>query len=87
MGVRLLRHALHSPLLHQLYQCGSIPLGSDRTGEYWTLAVTGPQRGRVWWLGNGCATPYADSPSEQLGGGFLGWVRDWHVGQGWWHSE
>ncbi|MGW2778362.1 SMI1/KNR4 family protein [Streptomyces olivaceoviridis] len=80
-------HALHSDTLHQIYQCGSVLLGSDRPGEYWTLVVTGPQRGQVWWLRDGCAAPSADSPSAQLGGGFHGWIRDWHVGQGWWRPE
>ncbi|MER6408755.1 SMI1/KNR4 family protein [Streptomyces viridosporus] len=76
--------ALHSPVLHGLYQCGSVLLGSDRPGEYWTLVVAGPQRGRVWWLRDGCAAPYADSPPGRPGGGFLDWVSDWHTGQGWW---
>ncbi|MFD0310042.1 hypothetical protein [Streptomyces sp. NPDC127119] len=80
-------HALHSALLHQVYQRGSVLLGSDRPGEYWTLVVTGPQRGQVWWLGDGCATPYADSPPEPPTDGFLRWVRHWHAGQGWWRSE
>ncbi|MGW1092693.1 SMI1/KNR4 family protein [Streptomyces sp. NPDC002596] len=75
-------HTRHSPPLHQTYQHGSVLLGSDRPGEYWTLVVTGAQRGRVWWLRDGCAAPYADSPSDQSGGDFQHWVRDWHVGQG-----
>ncbi|MFF4507846.1 SMI1/KNR4 family protein [Streptomyces sp. NPDC001401] len=80
-------HTRHSSLLHQTYQHGSVLLGSDRPGEYWTLVVTGPQRGRVWWLRDGCAAPYVDRPSDQPGGDFLHWVRDWHVGQGWWRAE
>ncbi|MFE6530997.1 SMI1/KNR4 family protein [Streptomyces rochei] len=77
----------HSTLLHHTYQHGSVLLDSDRSGEYWTLVVTGPQRGRVWWLRDGCAAPYASSPSDQSEGDFLRWVRDWHVGQGWWRAE
>ncbi|MFE8925835.1 SMI1/KNR4 family protein [Streptomyces rochei] len=77
----------HSTLLHHTYQHGSVLLGSDRSGEYWTLVVTGPQRGRVWWLTDGCAAPYASSPSDPSEGDFLHWVRDWHVGQGWWRAE
>ncbi|MEV4788281.1 SMI1/KNR4 family protein [Streptomyces tuirus] len=80
-------HSLHSFQLHQTYQHGSVLLGSDRSGEYWTLVVTGPQRGRVWWLRDGCAAPYADSLSALPGGEFLHWVRDWQVGQGWWRAE
>ncbi|MEU8992860.1 SMI1/KNR4 family protein [Streptomyces sp. NPDC048558] len=80
-------HSRHSFLLHQTYQHGSVLLGSDGSGEYWTLVVTGPQRGRVWWLRDGCAAPYADSRSTLPGGDFLHWVRDWHVGQGWWRAE
>ncbi|MEU8674695.1 SMI1/KNR4 family protein [Streptomyces sp. NPDC048560] len=78
-------HALHSSPLHETYQHGSVLLGSDQPGDYWTLVVTGPQRGQVWWLRDGCATPY--SSSGELGVGFLDWVRDWHLGQGWWRSE
>ncbi|MGW6720492.1 SMI1/KNR4 family protein [Streptomyces sp. NPDC054995] len=78
-------HALHSAPLHEIYQHGSVLLGSDQPGDYWTLVVTGPQRGKVWWLRDGCATPY--SSSGELGVGFLDWVRDWHLGQGWWRSE
>ncbi|MFF5547945.1 hypothetical protein [Streptomyces olivaceoviridis] len=73
--------------MHQIYQCGSVLLGSDRPGEYWTLVVTGPQRGQVWWLRDGCAAPSADSPSAQLGGGFHGWIGNWHIKQGWWRPE
>jgi hypothetical protein len=80
-------HSRHSFLLHQIYQHGSVLLGSDRSGQYWTLVVTGPQRGRVWWLRDGCAAPYAASLSDLPGGDFLHWVRDWHVGQGWWRAE
>ncbi|WP_449340372.1 SMI1/KNR4 family protein [Streptomyces chartreusis] len=80
-------HTRHSSLLHQTYQHGSVLLGSDRPGEYWTLVVTGPQRGRVWWLRDGCAAPYAKSLPDQSGGDFLHWVRDWHSGQGWWRTE
>jgi len=78
-------HTIHSSPLHGIYQHGSVLLGSDQPGDYWTLVVTGRQRGRVWWLRDGCATPY--SPSGQLKAGFLHWVRDWHLGQGWWRSE
>ncbi|KES03112.1 hypothetical protein BU52_32180 [Streptomyces toyocaensis] len=80
-------HTLHSSLLHQTHQHGSVLLGSDRPGEYWTLVVTGPQRGLVWWLRDGSAAPYADSPPDQPEGDFLHWVRDWHTGQGWWRAK
>ncbi|WP_158771738.1 SMI1/KNR4 family protein [Streptomyces sp. NRRL S-340] len=81
-------HSLHSSLLHQTYTHGSVLLGSDQPGQYWTLVVTGPQRGQVWWLRDGCAAPYADdTPSQQAGGDFLSWARDWHTQQGWWKTE
>lgn len=78
-------HAIHSSPLHGIYQHGSVLLGSGQPPGFWTLVVTGPQRGRVWWLRDGCATPYA--PSEQPEDGFMHWVRDWHLGQGWWGPE
>lgn len=54
-------HDEHSPLLHGIYQNGSVLLGGNRDCEFWALVVTGLQRGRVWWLGDGCAAPYADA--------------------------
>lgn len=80
-------HVLHSSLLHRTYQDGSVLLGADGVGEYWTLVVAGPQRGRVWWLRDGCATPYTGSLSGQPEQGFAGWVKDWHAGSGWWCPE
>ncbi|MEW2290963.1 hypothetical protein AB0947_42105, partial [Streptomyces sp. NPDC047841] len=69
-------HTLHSSLLHQTYTHGSVLLGNDGPGECWTLVVTGAQRGQVWWLRDGCATPYAHTPSEQKEGDFLCWVTE-----------
>ncbi|MFF8096303.1 hypothetical protein [Streptomyces sp. NPDC016675] len=67
-------NAPHSSPLHETYQHGSVLLGSDQLGDYWTLVVTGPQRRQVWLLRDGCAAPY--SSSGKPGVGFLGWVRD-----------
>jgi hypothetical protein len=73
--------------LHQTYQHGSVLLCTDGPGEYWLLVVTGRQRGRVWWLRDGCAAPYTSAPPGQPESNFAHWVRDWHVGQGWWRAE
>ncbi|MCX4974516.1 SMI1/KNR4 family protein [Streptomyces sp. NBC_00620] len=68
----------HSSLLHALYLHGSVLLGCE-DGEFWVLVVTGPQRGRVWWLGDGCATPYADGTTDwEARSAFASWMREWH---------
>ena len=81
-------HDQHSPLLHGIYQHGSILLGSNRDCEFWILIVTGPQRGRVWWLGDGCAAPYADAGEEaEPEVDFAPWLQDWQADRGWWSQD
>jgi hypothetical protein len=89
VGVRLRRPRTPLPLLHRTYQDDSVLLGSDRPGGYRTLVVTGPQRGRVWWLIDGGAFPYDydGTPCKQPTGDFLSWVNDWRTGQGWWQPR
>lgn len=81
-------HDQHSPLLHGIYQHGSILLGSNRGREFWILIVTGPQRGRVWWLGDGYAAPYADAGEEaEPEVDFVSWLQDWQADRGWWSQD
>ncbi|MGW8883902.1 SMI1/KNR4 family protein [Streptomyces sp. NPDC055749] len=81
-------HDQHSPILHGIYQHGSILLGSNRGREFWILIVTGPQRGRVWWLGDGCAAPYADAGEEaEAEVDFVSWLQDWQADRGWWSQD
>ncbi|MET8433093.1 SMI1/KNR4 family protein [Streptomyces sp900116325] len=78
-------HNQHSPLLHGVHQHGSILLGGNRGREFWILIVTGPQRGRVWWLGDGCAAPYVDAGEEaEPEVDFVSWLQDWQSDRGWW---
>ncbi|MEU6349010.1 SMI1/KNR4 family protein [Streptomyces sp. NPDC047072] len=78
-------HDEHSPLLHGVYRDGSVLLGGNRDGEFWVLVVTGAQRGRVWWLGDGCAAPYADAGEEGgIEADFVRWFEEWQGGRGWW---
>ncbi|MET8745481.1 hypothetical protein [Streptomyces sp. NPDC004728] len=63
-----------------VYNHGSVVLGTDDGVSYWVLVVTGPQRGRVWLLSKVGAYPYP--LPEALG--FLEWVQRWHDGDGWW---
>ncbi|MEU2601747.1 SMI1/KNR4 family protein [Streptomyces hirsutus] len=75
----------HSPLLHGIYQNGSVLLGGNRDCEFWVLVVTGTQRGRVWWLGDGCVAPYADAGEEgEPETDFVAWFQDWQADRGWW---
>ncbi|MET8637349.1 SMI1/KNR4 family protein [Streptomyces sp. NPDC004096] len=63
-----------------VYNHGSIVLGTEDELSYWVLVVTGPQRGRVWLVTDVGASPYPTS--EALG--FLEWVQRWHADDGWW---
>ena len=73
-------------LITAAYLQGSVLLGSEQPGWFWTLIVTGGQRGQVWVLSDGCAAPYSgpDRDPLQPGFGFLEWVRQWQKGMGWW---
>ncbi|MGW1087738.1 SMI1/KNR4 family protein [Streptomyces sp. NPDC002596] len=81
-------HDEHSPLLHGIYQHGSVLLGSNRDCEFWVLVVTGSQRGRIWWLGDGCVAPYAD-PGEEAESetDFVAWFEEWQADRGWWSQH
>ncbi|MDF3142947.1 MULTISPECIES: hypothetical protein [unclassified Streptomyces] len=81
-------HDEHSPLLHGIYQNGSVLLGGNRDCEFWVLVVTGSQRGRVWWLGDGCAAPYADVGQEnEPEADFVAWFQEWQADRGWWSEH
>lgn len=73
-------------LITATYLQGSVLLGSEKPGWFWTLVTTGEQRGQVWVLSDGCAAPYSGPARDPLqpGLGFLAWVRQWHKSDGWW---
>ena len=58
---------------------GRLILGDDGCGEYWTLIVTGPQRGQIWNLTGEGILPCAP-PRD-----FLSWFEYWlDGGTDWW---
>jgi hypothetical protein len=70
----------HHERVADVYNHGSVVLGTDDELSYWALVVTGHQRGRIWLFTDVGAYPYP--VPEALG--FLEWVQRWHAGDGWW---
>ncbi|MDF2261516.1 hypothetical protein [Streptantibioticus ferralitis] len=70
----------HYERVGDVYNHGSVVLGTDDELSYWVLVVTGPQRGKVWLVSDVGAYPYP--MPEALG--FLEWVQRWRAGGGWW---
>lgn len=68
-----------APLRAQVFDHGSIVLGTDGCGMYWHLVVTGPQRGRVWNITGEGACPFD--------AGFAGWVGHWAAGKPWFDAS
>ncbi|MEV7447965.1 SMI1/KNR4 family protein [Streptomyces nigra] len=73
--------------LDQVYNHGSIVLGTDGCAMNWHLVVTGPHRGHVWMISDVGAVPFG----EQFGfttaePGFAGWVRHWAENKPWYDA-
>ncbi|GAA1389147.1 hypothetical protein GCM10009639_16520 [Kitasatospora putterlickiae] len=72
------------PVLDQVFDHGSVVLGTEGCGVYWHLVVTGPHRGHVWYVGGEGAAPFgAEFGSSTAEPGFAGWVRHWAAGGPW----
>ncbi len=69
-----------APIVHAVYNHGSVVLGAEDGPMYWLLAVTGPSRGKVWLVADVGAHLYPQDP----GIGFTDWVRRWQDRDGWW---
>ncbi|KNY26930.1 hypothetical protein [Pseudobacteroides cellulosolvens] len=60
---------------------GNFILGTDGCAQYWTLIITGSQRGQVWMLADVGAQPCAPSLS------FWDWYEYWlDGGSDWWRE-
>jgi hypothetical protein len=71
-------------LLDQVFDHGSIVLGTDGCGMYWHLVVTGPHRGHVWMItGEGAAPFGAEFGNTTAAPGFAGWVEHWAADKPW----
>ncbi|MGW2555366.1 SMI1/KNR4 family protein [Streptomyces sp. NPDC001635] len=70
----------HHGRVADVYNHGSVVLGTDDGPSYWVLVVSGPQRGKVWVVSEVGAYPYPMPDAV----GFLEWVQRWHAGDGWW---
>jgi hypothetical protein len=72
------------PLLHPVYNHGSLVLGTDGCGDYWHLIVTGPHRGHVWHIADVGAQPFgAEFGDTTARSGFAGWVQHWVERKDW----
>lgn len=71
-------------VMDQVFNHGSLVLGTDGCGMYWHLIVSGPQRGHIWLItGEGAAPFGARSGHTGAEPGFAGWVRHWAAGKEW----
>ncbi|MFE2870138.1 MULTISPECIES: SMI1/KNR4 family protein [unclassified Embleya] len=72
------------PILEQVFDHGTIVLGTDGCGMYWHLVVTGPHRGHLWNICGEGATPFGAEFGFTSGApGFAGWVAHWAAGKEW----
>ncbi|GAA0855682.1 hypothetical protein GCM10009525_88160 [Streptosporangium amethystogenes subsp. fukuiense] len=72
------------PVLEQVYDHGSIVLGTDGCAMYWHLIVSGPHRGHVWQISGEGAVPFGAEFGFTTGNpGFAGWVKHWAAGKPW----
>ncbi|MEV4973004.1 SMI1/KNR4 family protein [Streptomyces scopuliridis] len=66
------------PLIDEVYNYGSVVLGTDGCGMYWHLVVSGAHRGRIWNISDVGAAPFGAvfgrTSAEE---GFAGWVAHW----------
>jgi hypothetical protein len=71
-------------VLDQVFDHGSIVLGTDGCGMYWHLIVTGPHRGHIWNISGEGAAPFGAEFGFTTGApGFAGWVRHWAADKPW----
>ncbi|KOV61820.1 SMI1/KNR4 family protein [Streptomyces sp. MMG1121] len=71
-------------ILEQVYDHGSVVLGTDGCAMNWHLVVTGPHRGHVWQISDVGAAPFGAPFGFTTGEpGFAGWVRHWAANRPW----
>ncbi|MFI1467227.1 SMI1/KNR4 family protein [Streptomyces wuyuanensis] len=76
------------PILEQVFDHGSIVLGTDGCGMYWHLVVTGPHRGHIWLITGEGAMPFGAEFGFATGKpGFAGWVEHWASDKDWFDAE
>ncbi|KOG30159.1 SMI1/KNR4 family protein [Streptomyces resistomycificus] len=70
--------------IEQVFDHGSIVLGTDGCAMNWHLVVTGPHRGHVWHVTEVGAMPFgAEFGHTTSAPGFAGWVAHWAAGREW----
>ncbi|MGA5823365.1 SMI1/KNR4 family protein [Kitasatospora sp. NPDC094028] len=76
------------PIIEQVFNHGSIVLGTDGCGMYWHLIVTGPHRGHIWNISGEGATPFgAEFGFTTAEPGFAGWVEHWAANKPWFDAD
>ncbi|WP_327716070.1 SMI1/KNR4 family protein [Streptomyces sp. NBC_00490] len=72
----------------QVFDHGSIVLGTDGCAMNWHLVVTGPHRGHIWHVTDVGAMPFgAEFGFTTSAPGFAGWVGHWAAGKEWFDAE
>jgi hypothetical protein len=76
-----------APLIDDVFDHGSVVLGTDGCGMNWHLIVTGPHRGHIWNISGEGAFPFgANFCDTTADPGFVGWVRHWAAGKAWFNA-
>ncbi|MFB6704345.1 SMI1/KNR4 family protein [Streptomyces sp. NPDC056333] len=74
-------------ILEQVYNHGSIVLGTDGCAMNWHLIVTGSHRGHVWLITDVGAVPFGEQfGSTNAEPGFAGWVQHWAANKPWYDA-
>jgi hypothetical protein len=74
--------------LGEVFDNGSVVLGTEGCGMYWHLVVTGPHRGHIWLITGEGAGPFgSEFGFTGAESGFVGWVNHWSTGEPWFDSE
>lgn len=72
------------PVLEQVFDHGSIVLGTDGCAMNWHLVVTGAHRGHIWNITDVGAVPFgAEFEFTTAEPGFAGWVGHWAANKPW----
>ena len=75
-------------VIDDVFDHGSIVLGTDGCAMYWHLIVAGPLRGHIWNICGEGAQPFGAEFGFTTGtSGFAGWVAHWATGRWWWDAE
>ncbi|MET8301155.1 hypothetical protein [Micromonospora sp. NPDC005211] len=85
LGPKAVDYGVHGrQAVRQVFNDGSVVLGTDGCGMYWLLIVTGLHRGHVWNISSEGAMPFGAEVGFTTGDAeFIGWVEHWAASKPW----